>query len=289
MKKLAACDFEDILQCSIPPFNGLLEEPHNTRLMKLLYQTAEWHGYAKLCMHTNLTLTHMEALMKEFGQLMCEFRDITCKEFQTFELPKEANTRSHKGKKKMATATPAAMAANSPLPGPTTMEIPASTTRRPKKLNLSTYKFHAIGDYTIRTYKQACVRQIEKARLAAERRKHNATLDSAPLATSPESTTNDMDKHYFIVCSRNRPVYLYSVLRDHANDPAYAVSTPASDTTLFLTVVPYRASFQNYRTTFWADYYIESLMGTLMTISVMTTETLLGSWATGYTAHRPAE
>ncbi|KAG6905433.1 hypothetical protein DXG01_002775 [Tephrocybe rancida] len=91
MKTLAVHNFEDILQCSIPPFKGLLEEPHNTCLMKLLYQTAEWHGYAKLHMHTDSALTHMEALTKEFGQLMHEFHDITCNEFQTFELPEEAN------------------------------------------------------------------------------------------------------------------------------------------------------------------------------------------------------
>jgi len=28
-------------QCAIPVFEGLLEEPHNKRLMKLLYRTAE--------------------------------------------------------------------------------------------------------------------------------------------------------------------------------------------------------------------------------------------------------
>ncbi|ESK90127.1 hypothetical protein Moror_7822 [Moniliophthora roreri MCA 2997] len=37
MKKLAAHDFENLLQCSIPVFEGLFNEPHNTRLMKLLY------------------------------------------------------------------------------------------------------------------------------------------------------------------------------------------------------------------------------------------------------------
>ena len=37
MKKLAARDFEDLLQCSIPAFEDLLDEPHNKYLMKLLY------------------------------------------------------------------------------------------------------------------------------------------------------------------------------------------------------------------------------------------------------------
>jgi hypothetical protein len=51
MKKLAAHDFEDLLQCSIPTFEDLLDGPHNKCLMKLLYRTAEWHMLAKLRMH----------------------------------------------------------------------------------------------------------------------------------------------------------------------------------------------------------------------------------------------
>lgn len=37
MKKLAVRDFEDLLQCSIPAFEDLLEEPHNKQVMRLLY------------------------------------------------------------------------------------------------------------------------------------------------------------------------------------------------------------------------------------------------------------
>ena len=66
MKKLAACDVEDILQvcvlyrmiylptanmdcqCSIPAFEGLLPEPFNRKLLRLLYGAAEWHALAKL-------------------------------------------------------------------------------------------------------------------------------------------------------------------------------------------------------------------------------------------------
>lgn len=57
MKKLAARDFEDLLQCSIPVFEGLLDDPHDTILMNLLFLLATWHAYAKLRMHTDTTLT----------------------------------------------------------------------------------------------------------------------------------------------------------------------------------------------------------------------------------------
>ena len=70
MKQLAAQDYEDLLQCSIPVFKGLLDEPHNKCIMKLLYQTAEWHTLGKLRMHTDNTLEQLHHLTKEFGALM---------------------------------------------------------------------------------------------------------------------------------------------------------------------------------------------------------------------------
>src|SRR5712675_1061821 len=76
-------------QCSILAFEDLLDEPHNKRLMKLLYRTAEWHGFAKLKIHTDCMLQHLETLTRHFGNVMREFHDLTCSKFQTVELPRE--------------------------------------------------------------------------------------------------------------------------------------------------------------------------------------------------------
>jgi hypothetical protein len=92
LKKLVAQDYEDILQCSIPAFEDLLDEPHNKQLMKLLYWTAEWHALAKSRMHTDMTLEHLHRLTKEFGSLMWQFRDQTYSQFDTIELPYEVAT-----------------------------------------------------------------------------------------------------------------------------------------------------------------------------------------------------
>jgi len=43
------------VQCAIPVFEGLLDEPYNTLLMQLLYRAAEWHALAKLRVHTDAT------------------------------------------------------------------------------------------------------------------------------------------------------------------------------------------------------------------------------------------
>jgi hypothetical protein len=144
MKKLAARDFEDLLQvkdtfenftkmliivflekCAIPVFEGLFEEPHNKGIMKLLYRTAEWHALAKLRMHSDSTLTLLEDLTVEFGKLMCQFRDLTCSQFQTLELPRETAARYRRKTKQQVTA---AQDSSSSMPAINISSLPPSIT-----------------------------------------------------------------------------------------------------------------------------------------------------------------
>ena len=60
--------------------------------MTLLYQTAEWHAFAKLRLHTESTLQHLEQLTTELGKLTWKFRDTMQSAFVTFKLPKETET-----------------------------------------------------------------------------------------------------------------------------------------------------------------------------------------------------
>ena len=130
--------------------------------MKLLYRTAEWHALAKLRMHSDSTLTLLEDLTIEFGKLMRQFRDLTCSQFQTVELPRETAARYRRQTKQQVSATqdtssyiPAINVAS--LLPPITSETSASSHSRPqpsagpgpktKRLNLFTIKFHFLGDY----------------------------------------------------------------------------------------------------------------------------------------------
>ncbi len=61
--------------------------------MKLLYRTAEWHALAKLRMHTESSLALLDSLTTEFGLLMQNFKELTCSQFVTTELPGEADAR----------------------------------------------------------------------------------------------------------------------------------------------------------------------------------------------------
>ena len=101
-------------------------------MMTLLYRTAEWHAFAKLRLHTESTLQHLERLTAELGQLMRKFRNTTQSAFVTVELPKETEARkrrrnSGKGKEKAAASN--------------------ASEKKTKNLNLFTYKWHALGDY----------------------------------------------------------------------------------------------------------------------------------------------
>lgn len=167
MKKLAARDFEDILQvsckntsscyrvlqllisnmqCSIPVFDGLLpDERDNQALLKLLYRTAEFHGFAKLRMHTDETVLHLESVTVKFGREIRHFRDNLCLKFDTVELPGEADRRGRQQLRQSGGANPSQQQTQSstPLRG-----------HRKKELNLNTIKFHSLGDYVqfIRLY-----------------------------------------------------------------------------------------------------------------------------------------
>ncbi|KAJ3521207.1 hypothetical protein NMY22_g12407 [Coprinellus aureogranulatus] len=132
MKRKAARDYEDLLQCAIPAFDGLLPEPHNTILMKLLYICAQWHALAKLRLHHEFTVGLLEYTTVHLGAQMRRFDLETCRKVTTRESQKEADARARKegaGK------------------------VKGSASRRPVAFNIYTIKFHFLGDYP------ACIRK----------------------------------------------------------------------------------------------------------------------------------
>lgn len=107
--------------------------------MKLLFCMAQWHSLAKLRMHTDSTVTYFDNLTTELGQVMRDFEKFTCSEYDTVELPKKTAVRIQRQ----------AQTAQQTTGVTTTSQQPAPATRGKKgcKLNLFTYKWHALGDY----------------------------------------------------------------------------------------------------------------------------------------------
>ncbi|TEB23729.1 hypothetical protein FA13DRAFT_1797775 [Coprinellus micaceus] len=241
MKKLAAHDFEDILQCSIPVFDGLLpDQGENWQLLRLLYRTAEFHAFAKLRCHTDDTIEHLMEVTTAFGKLVRQFKDNICAGCETVELPSEAARRVRRAH----TQTAGVATSN--------QEIPATQGRRPKELNLSTYKFHSLGDYPayIRmfgpsdgfstqvgelahrlvkrlyglTNKRKVAMQIGKRVERLERKSTAAPANAESREGSTSTTTDTPDDRSFQFSmseSQNHPIDIFNLIKAQRGNPAY--------------------------------------------------------------------
>lgn len=185
---------EIVHQCSIAVFDKLLSEPHNTDVMRMLFVLAHWHALAKLRMHVEPTLVIFDEETRRLAAELTRFKHVTSQHFDTQELPKESERSERRKKKKTSqtgrtnmAGTAAEQPVNAPVGSesqptedqqtnsitpentdvtgppvppmttqnpPTQSAQPARPTRRKVTFSLSTYKFHALGDYpsTIRQY-----------------------------------------------------------------------------------------------------------------------------------------
>lgn len=170
-------------QCAIPVFDGLIPEPHNSRILDLLFMFAHWHALAKLRLHTDLTLGILDQCTTLLGKFLRDFQSKTSSKFETKELPREMNARERRKKKAKKTTKKAndkkvsqksagmlschlsynyqflTTIATEDEDGKATEEDGKATPkkkprRRRKTMNLNTYKVHSLGDYVeaIRRY-----------------------------------------------------------------------------------------------------------------------------------------
>ena len=116
---------------------GFLPEPHNSTVHKLLFLLAHWHGLAKLRMHTDDTLEILEGVSGRLGNQLRMFAYETCAAFSTRELRREAESRRRRQVREGGDGTSQNQKTS----------VTTAGGRRPKLLNLRTYKLHALGDY----------------------------------------------------------------------------------------------------------------------------------------------
>jgi hypothetical protein len=166
LKKLAARNFEDILQCCIPVFEGLLDEPYNGFILDLLWVLTTWHARAKLRLHTTSTMAFLENTTTALGRSLRHFKEHVCSQYITRELPRETAAR---GRRTAALASSATTGqghgrgrgkgrgrghGRAEIDGTrstddlgTTPDVLTNSGPRTKSFNLTTYKLHALGDY----------------------------------------------------------------------------------------------------------------------------------------------
>jgi hypothetical protein len=99
------------MQNMIPAVEGLLPEPHNRKLLTLLFWLAEWHALAKLRMHTEPTLDHLHQSTATIGQELRSLKAWT-QAFKTVELPGESNAQDRRRRRGKTAAK------NIPRPAP---------------------------------------------------------------------------------------------------------------------------------------------------------------------------
>src|ERR1700728_719847 len=98
-------------QCIILVFDGLLPEPHNSSILRLLFICAHWHGLAKLRMHTDQTLNILDGTTVQMGTAFHAFTDKTCPSFEMHELNHKMEAQQQRqlkqsGSKKPEDTTP---------------------------------------------------------------------------------------------------------------------------------------------------------------------------------------
>ncbi|KAG9093796.1 hypothetical protein FRC06_011372 [Ceratobasidium sp. 370] len=138
----AARNYEDILQCIIPPLEGLVPRSVEAQILTVLYVLAQWHSLAKLRRHTSETVAALQRTTTRLGHELREFHRYTS-ELDVYETTKERVARQQRIRKK---AKPrAALASNSQGLdlGTETPEIG----RRQRQFNLETIKIHVLGDH----------------------------------------------------------------------------------------------------------------------------------------------
>ncbi|KAL5476569.1 hypothetical protein ACEPAI_3249 [Sanghuangporus weigelae] len=148
MKKLAARDFEDMLQCALPVFEEIVTKKRiNKIILDLLFILSFWHAIAKLRLHVETTVRVLEYITRKLGFQVRLFKKETSI-YNTRELPKEVAARgrrkaaivkmSTQTQKKSTKLTDSAETKPKPKPKPKPKR---------KELSINTPKFHALGGY----------------------------------------------------------------------------------------------------------------------------------------------
>lgn len=244
MKKLAARDFEDLLQvslheitsprpvltmtwqCSIPVFESLLPSPHNELVLDLLYSLTEWHAFAKLRMHTDESLELFDAATATLGTVMRKFMRKTCEDYNTQELPSETAARGRrKAKRASKVAAVATRATTSTIFGvegtsqaATTSQIITPTTTTSQ---LATTPVAASQSLATAISQVAEATPHQEALPAEAPQTITTLLQEPPVSTDTTSQTAEKRKRSPAPKKRkkffNLSTYTYHALGDYAN------------------------------------------------------------------------
>ncbi|KAI4293738.1 hypothetical protein K525DRAFT_214235 [Schizophyllum commune Loenen D] len=141
LTRMAARDYEDILQSCISPFEGLFPAHHESRILDLLYLLVYWHSLGKLRLHLTSTVNIIDHITTELGKALRYFADVICPEYKTYETEKEYGARKRADARRTAPETN-----DVPATLPSTKAGSSTAGRRLKTFTLQAIKLHFLGD-----------------------------------------------------------------------------------------------------------------------------------------------
>ncbi|KAG9074741.1 hypothetical protein FRC06_010494, partial [Ceratobasidium sp. 370] len=133
LKRLAGRDYEDVLQCCGPCFEGLFPQEDDAVIQQLLFTVAHWHALAKLRVQTATTLNMLRTQTTILARRLRRFQTTIAVRYNTVETDRE-HTKRKRQETRRALATGGVAQSTEPH-------------KRVVKYNLTTYKLHALGDY----------------------------------------------------------------------------------------------------------------------------------------------
>ncbi|KAM5535815.1 hypothetical protein V8D89_010538 [Ganoderma adspersum] len=193
-KKLATRNYEAFLQTIMPAFEGLLPLHDDQTVADLLFELANWHALAKLCLHTNVTLDIFHAATQTMYEAVHTFEVTTCANYTMFELPNEAQVQARCQMKSTSRVAPSSA---------------------PKHVNfnvMNTFKYHSLGpmdNYTTQVFYARTNKDAKRTRAEARTR---VCPDSMELSAP-------MDQ-YSISRSQHSTIILLRWLNEHCEDLA---------------------------------------------------------------------
>ncbi|KAG6825451.1 hypothetical protein H0H92_003666 [Tricholoma furcatifolium] len=96
LKSFSALNYEDLLQCAGPCFDGLFCQTSRSvdrKVQDLLFALASWHASAKMRLHTDWSLKIFEGLTIKLTRQIHIFATQVCPKFETHQTPKESHAR----------------------------------------------------------------------------------------------------------------------------------------------------------------------------------------------------
>ncbi|KAK0438853.1 uncharacterized protein EV420DRAFT_1651271 [Desarmillaria tabescens] len=236
-KKFAARDYEDILQCSFPCFDGILPDAKDNKIiMDTVFAWATWHAFAKAWMHTDSSLEALQGVCLNFhtretpAEMAAQVRRLVCTAKKTMASTGKASTRSiYKSIKAFNLHTYKNHAISDYI-----WSIPKFGTADSYSTQIGEQEHHHVKLFYARTNKQGHVKQIAILEWQQRHLHHILAQRISKIKARPKKTSsviinpNEKDPlpqgqpedHYQMSLSRNYPLNLHHWLAENEGNLA---------------------------------------------------------------------